>query len=90
MAVLKNVRVVVALGKIGFDAFLNYVKRAGLLTSKAGLTFAHGAHYEVPHGRILLCSYHPSLQNTNTGKLTEKMFLEVFRKAKKLIEKACR
>ncbi|HEY6349868.1 MAG TPA: uracil-DNA glycosylase [Candidatus Angelobacter sp.] len=87
MAALKNVRVVVALGRIGFDAYLNYLKRAGLLASKAGLTFAHGAHYETPDGRILLCSYHPSLQNTNTGKLTEKMFLEVFRKAKKLLEK---
>lgn len=88
MAALKNVRVVVALGKIGFDAYLNYLKRAGLLTSKAGLEFAHGAHYKMPDGRILLCSYHPSLQNTNTGKLTEKMFLEVFRKAKKLVEKS--
>ncbi|HEY6252819.1 MAG TPA: uracil-DNA glycosylase [Candidatus Angelobacter sp.] len=87
MAALKNVKVVVALGKIGFDAYLNYLKRAGLLASKAGLTFAHGAHYETLDGRILLCSYHPSLQNTNTGKLTEKMFLEVFRKARKLIEK---
>ena len=87
MAALKNVKVVVVLGKIGFDAYLNYLKRAGLLTSKAGLTFAHGAYYDMPDGRILLCSYHPSLQNTNTGKLTEKMFLDVFRKARKLIEK---
>lgn len=88
MAALKNVKVVVALGKIGFDAYLNYLKRAGLLASKAGLVFAHGATYEMPDGRTLLCSYHPSLQNTNTGKLTEKMFLEIFRKARKLIEKA--
>lgn len=90
MAALKNLRVVVALGKIGFDAYLNYLKRAGLLKSKAGLEFAHAAHYQMPDGLILLCSYHPSLQNTNTGKLTEKMFLEVFRKARRLLEKAKR
>jgi uracil-DNA glycosylase len=38
----------------------------------------------MPDGRILLCAFHPSLQNTNTGKLTEKMLLDVFKKAKKL------
>jgi uracil-DNA glycosylase len=63
------------------------MKRQGLLASKAGFTFAHAAHYELPNKHILLCSYHPSLQNTNTGKLTEKMFLDVFLKARRLIEK---
>lgn len=87
IALLKKVKVVVVLGKIGFDAYLNYVKRRGLLTSKAGFTFAHNVDYELPDKRILLCSYHPSLQNTNTGKLTEKMFLDVFLKARRLIEK---
>jgi uracil-DNA glycosylase family 4 len=85
LALLKKVKVVVVLGKIGFDAYLNYVKRRGLLDSKAGFTFAHAAHYQLPDKRILLCSYHPSLQNTNTGKLTEKMFLDVFLKARKLM-----
>ncbi len=75
------------LGKIGFDAYLNYMKRRGLVESKAAYTFAHAAHYELPDKRILLCSYHPSLQNTNTGKLTEKMFLDVFLKARKLLGK---
>jgi uracil-DNA glycosylase len=42
-------------------------------------------HYDLPNGRILLCSYHPSMQNTNTGKLTEQMFFDVFRKARKLL-----
>jgi uracil-DNA glycosylase family 4 len=84
-AALGNIRVVIALGKIAFDAYLNYVKRRGLLNSKAGLVFRHGAEYAFPDGRVLLCAYHPSLQNTNTGKLTEKMLLDVFKKAKKLI-----
>src|SRR5512142_1363963 len=51
---LKHVRVVVALGRIGFDAYLNYLKRRGLLRSKKGLEFAHGAQYEMPDGRVLL------------------------------------
>jgi uracil-DNA glycosylase family 4 len=85
LAALKRVQIVVVLGKIGFDAYLNYMKRRGLLASKAGFAFAHGAQHELPDSRILLCSYHPSLQNTNTGKLTEKMFLDVFLKARRLL-----
>lgn len=83
-AALGQVKVVVVLGKIAFDAYLNYLKRNGVLESKSGLVFAHGAQYSLPGGHILLCAYHPSLQNTNTGKLTEKMMLEVFKKARKL------
>jgi uracil-DNA glycosylase family 4 len=86
IAGLKNIKVVVALGKIGFDAYLDYLKRRGKLQSKAPYVFAHGAHYKMPDGRILLASYHPSLQNTNTGKLTEKMFLEIFREARRLCD----
>src|SRR5262245_32514727 len=60
-AVLKEVKVVVALGKIAFDAYLNYLKRSGLLPSKSGFAFAHGAEYPLPGGRVLLSAYHPSL-----------------------------
>jgi uracil-DNA glycosylase family 4 len=86
LALLKNVRVVVALGRIGFDAYLNHLKRRGLISSRAAYVFAHGRHYEMPDGRILLASFHPSLQNTNTGRLTEAMFLEIFRTARKLLD----
>ena len=85
-AALEQVRVVVALGKVAFDAYLNYLKRKGLLQKKSGLVFAHGAEYPLPDGRRLLCAFHPSLQNTNTGKLTEKMLLDVFRRAKKIVD----
>jgi uracil-DNA glycosylase family 4 len=85
LGTLRRVKVVTVLGKIGFDAYLNYLKRQGKLMSKRGFTFVHGAEYPLPGGRILLCAYHPSLQNTNTGKLTERMLLEVFKKARKLI-----
>jgi len=84
---LQNVQVVVALGRIGFDAYLNYLKRRGILKGTKSLyVFGHGVSYEVPEGKILLASYHPSNQNTNTGKLTEKMFTEIFRKAAQLLK----
>jgi len=82
---LPQVRLVLVLGKIAFDAYLNFLKSQGLLKNKAGFIFAHGAHYKLPDGRTLLCSFHPSLQNTNTGKLTEKMMVDVLKKARKLI-----
>jgi uracil-DNA glycosylase family 4 len=85
---LKRLRVVVALGKIGFDAYLNYLKRRGLLRNKAGYVFAHGAEYDLPDGRVLLASYHPSNQNTQTGKLTRKMFVEIFKRTAELADKS--
>jgi len=87
LAILKGVRVVVALGKIGFDAYLNHLKRSGIVQSKAGYRFGHGARYVLPIGVVLLASYHPSNQNTATGKLTAPMFEAIFRQAKKLAAK---
>ena len=83
---LANVKVVVALGRIGFDAYLNYLRRKGLVKSKAAYLFGHGVKYTMPDGRVLLTSYHPSNQNTNTGKLTEEMFTEIFREARRLVK----
>jgi uracil-DNA glycosylase family 4 len=84
VALLKNLKVVVALGKIGFDAYLAHLKRTGVLSSRAGYQFGHAARYDLPNGITLLASYHPSNQNTATGKLTGEMFENVFRMAKKL------
>ena len=81
---LKNLRVVVALGRIGFDAYLNYLKRRGQITGKKLYLFQHGAKYEMPDGKILLASYHPSNQNTQTGKLTRQMFGRIFEEAARL------
>jgi uracil-DNA glycosylase len=83
---LKRTKVVVALGKIGFDAYLNYLKRRGRLASKGLYEFRHGAKYEMPDGKILLASYHPSNQNTQTGKLTRQMFAEIFKEAARLAD----
>lgn len=86
IAALTNLRVVVCLGKIGFDGFTKSLLRMGRITSRSKLKFAHGAEYSLPGGLILLASYHPSLQNTNTGKLTKAMFLAVFRRARELCD----
>jgi len=83
---LRKLKVVVALGKIGFDAYLNYVRRRAMVQSKASYVFAHGAKYNLPDGKILLASYHPSNQNTQTGKLTRPMFLKIFKQAAHLAD----
>jgi uracil-DNA glycosylase len=81
---LKQVKVVVALGRIGFEAYLNYLKRRGLLLNKRPYEFQHGAKYKMPDGKTLLASYHPSNQNTQTGKLTRQMFAHIFEEAARL------
>jgi uracil-DNA glycosylase family 4 len=83
---LKRLRVIVALGKIGFDAYLNHLTRQGIIERKTGFIFQHGAKYEMPDRRVLLASYHPSNQNTQTGKLTRAMFLEIFKEAAKIAD----
>ena len=87
LALLKNVKVIVALGRIGFEGYLNHLKRQGQITTRAAYGFGHGEKHTMPDGRWLLVSFQPSMQNTNTGRLTEKMFEEIFREAKKLARK---
>jgi uracil-DNA glycosylase len=88
LRLLRNLRVVVCLGKIAFDGLLAHAQRTGQLTSRSGLIFRHGAEYTLPNGLRMIASYHPSLQNTNTGKLTRPMFLDVFLRARRLAESA--
>jgi uracil-DNA glycosylase family 4 len=86
LAHLPQVRVVVALGKIGFDAWLQLMKRKGVLPSPRP-HFGHGVLTDLGDGLPLLMGcYHPSRQNTNTGKLTAPMMEGVFRKARRLLE----
>lgn len=87
LAALKNLNVVVALGRIGFEAYLNHLKRQGSAIAKKDYAFGHAAEYKMPNGVTLLASYHPSNQNTATGKLTAKMFTEIFRRAQRLARK---
>ena len=76
----------VALGKIGFDAYLNRLKCNGVIRSRAGYLFAHAARYAMPNGIVLLASYHPSNQNTQTGKLTRERFFAIFKRARELAD----
>ena len=86
---LSDVRVVVALGKIGFDTYLDILKSRGAIASRAPFPFGHNRDFTIGPGLPrLIASYHPSQQNTSTGKLTEKMLLDVFRKARRLSGKA--
>ena len=84
MRLLQNLRVVVCLGRIAFDGLLAHEARIGKLPARSSFAFTHGAEYTLPSGLIAMASYHPSLQNTNTGKLTRAMFLKVFMRARQL------
>ena len=86
LRLLRNLRVVVCLGRIAFDGLLMWAHRTRVLSARTGYTFAHGAEYTFPNKLKVITSYHPSLQNTNTGKLTRPMFLAIFRRARELAE----
>ena len=74
---LPRVSVVVALGKIGFDAYLRLMKLRGY-DIRPRPAFAHGIRHHLPNGHLLIGCYHPSRQNTHTGKLTPRMMDDVF------------
>lgn len=84
ISLLKNVRVIVGLGKIGFEAGLKAFRELGLVTYKAMPKFGHGVVYRLG-GYTFIGTYHPSQQNTFTGKLTRPMLRNIFRKAAKEI-----
>jgi uracil-DNA glycosylase family 4 len=84
LAALPNVRVVVALGKIGFAAYLNLLKHRGLVIRPKPL-FGHGVAHALPNGHTLIGCYHPSRQNTHTGKLTSKMMDGAFKKVREIL-----
>lgn len=86
MSLLTELRVVVCLGRIAFEGLLGWAQRAGHIASRSGYTFAHAAEHTLPNGLHVITSFHPSLQNTNTGKLTRPMFLAVFERARVLAE----
>ena len=85
MALLKNVRVVVCLGRIAFDGLLAYLRRTSKdKLPRSAFVFKHGAEFALRNGLTAIASFHPSLQNTNTGRLTPEMLLAVFRRARVL------
>ena len=81
-------RAVLALGKIAWDAYLDVLKQRGLIASKAPFRFAHGAEAELPgEGARLFGVYHPSQQNTQTGRVTPAMYAQVLRRIARFLEK---
>jgi uracil-DNA glycosylase family 4 len=84
VSLLRNVRVVLALGSIGWAAALAHFARRGLAIPRPRPRFGHGAEARIPGGPLLLGCYHVSQQNTNTGKLTPEMIDRVLARAKAL------
>ena len=86
IALLPQVRVVVALGKIAFDTWLDLLRLQELIASRSAYVFGHDVVHETGPGQpVLIGSYHPSQQNTSTGKLTEPMLRDVFQRARDLL-----
>lgn len=89
VAALPQVSVVVALGRIGFDAVLQLARLDGVVT-RPKPPFAHGSLTTLSNGKTLIGCYHPSRQNTNTGRLTPRMMDDVFRLARRELGRATR
>lgn len=86
LELLKRVRVIVALGRLAFDAAMASVELPKAYKRRP--KFAHAAECELSRGITLLASFHPSQQNTFTGRLTEPMFDRVFSRAREIVETA--
>jgi uracil-DNA glycosylase family 4 len=87
LALLDQVTVVLALGRIAFDTYLKLLREQGYAPGRPA--FGHGALHRLPESQLplLLCSYHPSRQNTQTGRLTQEMWHGIFATARALITK---
>lgn len=85
---LPRVRVVVALGRMAFEVYLSILKERGVIARRAAFAFGHNVEHRTAAGApLLISSYHPSQQNTATGKLTDRMLLDVFQRARAVIER---
>ncbi len=79
-------KAVIVLGRVAFQVFLGILRDKGVQTVGLGLKFRHGAEWTLPDGVRLLASYHPSRQNTQTGKMTRGMFHTVFSRARAIVD----
>ena len=82
LRLFRKIRVVIVLGKIAFDSFLAAFRDSGAPLPKPRPKFGHGAVFDLDGSLRVICSYHPSQQNTFTGKLTRRMFRSVFEAAR--------
>lgn len=88
LELLPSAKVVVALGQIAFRSFLQAWRENGRELPHSNFKFQHGGEWKLPGGILLLSSYHPSQQNTLTGRLTRPMFHRIFRRARPWIDQA--
>jgi uracil-DNA glycosylase family 4 len=86
LRLLTNVQVIVPLGGIAFDAYLRACKHLSMPVPVPRPRFGHGQLCRLPNGCTLLPSYHPSQQNTSTGRLTRPMLDQIFATARRLLE----
>jgi len=85
LRILRDLRAVLALGRIAFDGYLSALERMGVALSRPRPRFFHGVAYELGEGvPALIASYHPSRQNTQTGRLTQEMFDAALAQARRL------
>jgi len=83
---LPNVQVIVALGRLALDSYLTLLLDKALIRRRSDYPFSHGVCYRLPSGQpALLCSYHPSRQNTQTGVLTMQMLQSIFDTARQML-----
>ena len=83
---LSKVNIIVALGKIAFDACLNFYKENYPIKNK-DFIFSHGVKYKLPDRKILIGSYHPSPRNVNTGRINTKKMVSLLEEAKRILIK---
>tara|TARA_Y100000741_G_C18211161_1_gene541775 strand:- start:253 stop:936 length:684 start_codon:yes stop_codon:yes gene_type:complete len=81
---LKNIKIIVALGKVAFDACIEFYKNNYFLKNK-DFMFAHAAKYKLPDKKILIACYHPSPRNVNTKRINLNMMTNLFKNVKRTI-----
>ena len=88
LELLRDLKVVVALGRLAFDVYLTILRDQGKIVRRSDFVFGHNQEHRTGPGQpVLISSFHPSQQNTSTGKLTEAMFRAVFLRARRLLDR---
>jgi len=88
LELLHNLKIVVALGRLAFDVYLTILRDLGKIARRSDFVFGHNKEHRTGPGQpVLISSFHPSQQNTSTGKLTDAMFRAVFLRAQRILDR---